>query len=263
MGGYMSMNINESKELMKKGIILGILFLCIFVYGDEQKTFELIDTDIICMDPNITSKNLTVRGISVDMPILDILTKFGKNVSDINYSIKYSSHMLTIEPGVEVITDRNVVKAIVVTQDFKYLKGKTKDFFDLKTGVKVLYFLFMNLGEPIGLKAKVPLSGGESYDILYSNGISFNFLYAKFDKQPTIKIYINSKLSELPDNQNVGSSVTGNQNVGIGLTQNSNIKSSPSYKSKTVAVQCRGYTKKGKRCKNMTTDTSGYCQQHH
>lgn len=28
------------------------------------------------------------------------------------------------------------------------------------------------------------------------------------------------------------------------------------------AVQCRGYTKKGKRCKRKTTHHSGYCWQH-
>ena len=28
------------------------------------------------------------------------------------------------------------------------------------------------------------------------------------------------------------------------------------------AVQCRGYTKKGKRCKRKTTHPSGYCWQH-
>jgi hypothetical protein len=28
------------------------------------------------------------------------------------------------------------------------------------------------------------------------------------------------------------------------------------------AVQCKGYTKEGKRCKRKTTDPSGYCWQH-
>lgn len=29
-----------------------------------------------------------------------------------------------------------------------------------------------------------------------------------------------------------------------------------------AAVQCRGTTKKGARCKNMTTNVSGYCYLH-
>ncbi|MCX6582699.1 MAG: hypothetical protein NT166_21195 [Candidatus Aminicenantes bacterium] len=253
---------------MKKEIILGItiLLLCVFVNGQDQKTFELIDTDILFMDSKITSKNLTVRGISVDMPILDVLTKFGKNISDIDFSIKYSSHMLTIEPGLEIITDKDTVKSIIVTQDFKYLKGKTKDLFDLKTGVKALYFLFMNLGEPIGLKSKEPVLGGDNYEIIYSNGLSFTFLHEKFDKQPAITIKILSILPELPDNKNVERWGTQNSNTKTSSfyngAQNSNMKTSHSYKSNAVAVQCHGYTKKGKRCKNKTTDPSGYCYEH-
>jgi hypothetical protein len=30
----------------------------------------------------------------------------------------------------------------------------------------------------------------------------------------------------------------------------------------SVAVQCRGYTKKGARCKNMTKNSNGYCYLH-
>ena len=30
----------------------------------------------------------------------------------------------------------------------------------------------------------------------------------------------------------------------------------------SYAVQCRGYTKEGKRCKRKTTNSSGYCWQH-
>lgn len=29
-----------------------------------------------------------------------------------------------------------------------------------------------------------------------------------------------------------------------------------------AAVQCKGTTKKGSRCKNQTTNASGYCYQH-
>jgi len=29
-----------------------------------------------------------------------------------------------------------------------------------------------------------------------------------------------------------------------------------------AAVQCKGTTKKGARCKNQTTNASGYCYQH-
>lgn len=31
---------------------------------------------------------------------------------------------------------------------------------------------------------------------------------------------------------------------------------------KNVAVQCKGTTQKGKRCKRKTTNSSGYCWQH-
>jgi uncharacterized protein YcfL len=34
------------------------------------------------------------------------------------------------------------------------------------------------------------------------------------------------------------------------------------YNSKCSSVQCYGTTKKGKRCKNRTTNCSGYCYLH-
>lgn len=33
-------------------------------------------------------------------------------------------------------------------------------------------------------------------------------------------------------------------------------------KSSLTSVQCSGYTKKGVRCKNMTTNKNGYCYKH-
>lgn len=33
-------------------------------------------------------------------------------------------------------------------------------------------------------------------------------------------------------------------------------------RGKSVTVQCRGVTKKGRRCKHMTTIANGYCFQH-
>lgn len=49
-------------------------------------------------------------------------------------------------------------------------------------------------------------------------------------------------------------------------TQSTYKKSTTKKKSyrqyKSVAVQCSGYTKKGRRCKRKTTHASGYCWQH-
>jgi len=47
-------------------------------------------------------------------------------------------------------------------------------------------------------------------------------------------------------------------------TTTSTAKKSKGKKStySSYAVQCKGYTKNGKRCKRKTTDPSGYCWQH-
>ena len=62
---------------MKKYIVLFITVILLWasVKGEDQKVYELTDTDIMSQDLKITSKNLTVRGIGVDMPILEVLTK--------------------------------------------------------------------------------------------------------------------------------------------------------------------------------------------
>lgn len=39
-------------------------------------------------------------------------------------------------------------------------------------------------------------------------------------------------------------------------------KDAPKVKSTSATSQCKGITKKGERCKRMTTNSKGYCSQH-
>ena len=73
------------------------------------------------------------------------------------------------------------------------------------------------------------------------------------DLNPKIEPKQSSKINEDTTNTNKKSSTTP-----------STAKKSTDKKSTDSlhAVQCKGYTQKGKRCKRKTTDPSGYCWQH-
>lgn len=50
--------------------------------------------------------------------------------------------------------------------------------------------------------------------------------------------------------------------VSSSVVENKHKSENDSVKTKTVSFQCSAKTKKGKRCKKMTTNTSGYCETH-
>lgn len=70
--------------------------------------------------------------------------------------------------------------------------------------------------------------------------------------------------SDLPDNlEEQFESVTNTKDWNFEYHhQNIKSESDTIVKTKTVSIQCSAKTKKGKRCKKMTTNRSGYCEIH-
>lgn len=61
---------------------------------------------------------------------------------------------------------------------------------------------------------------------------------------------------------NPGSTASPNRLSGQGSTSGLGIKSGEAQGTLSVAVQCKGTTKAGQRCKRKTKNKNGYCFQH-
>lgn len=130
-----------------KALFLGLFFLFpIFLW---TQPYEITEVDIFSLGKLPLSEEVTVYGISIKNSIKEALEKFNKNEGDIEKSGEY--YFLKGSPEGLVIrsTDKRNIQTIMLHPDFKMnLKGKTSQYYDLKTDEEFKSYVTECFGNP-------------------------------------------------------------------------------------------------------------------
>jgi hypothetical protein len=127
--------------------------------------------DLVKKGLGITSKDLKVLGINVNMTTSEILKKLDKAEIDLDKDLT-----LKPVPGFEIFTtNKQTVERIIIRKDFKGLKGLSIDFFKLKTKNDALEFLREHIGEPIKIEDRNISELVLSTEFIYPNGITYTY----------------------------------------------------------------------------------------
>lgn len=148
---------------------LVFLFLSLLIWAQP---YEITEVDIFSLEKFLTSKSLTVYGISIENSIKEVLDKFGKTEADLEYKNKF--YFLDIKSGLKIrSSDRKTIGSILLFKEFKEnLKGKTAGFFDLTTAEEVKNYITECFGKP-DYSEPIRLMGQEFDSFYYLNGFVF------------------------------------------------------------------------------------------
>jgi hypothetical protein len=139
-----------------------------------ERTYTVEDE----LGTKVTSDNLTIRGVNVNMNVSKALEVLKKDESHIESDPISNEYSLSPEPGfsIDIKKDIETIKSIHIYKRFKGLKGKTSLFFKLQTKEAVQEFLIKHLGKPkeiINISLKGLCTG---FKFVYPGGITYSFM---------------------------------------------------------------------------------------